>query len=145
MESMVVGYDDDPAARRALERAIEEARSRAAKVVVVVVAEMPLEPGPQNYGTLDDSPTVMLPTIPPPAEQALLDEARTHIDAAHVEGEYVWAPGDAAQTIVAVARERHASLVVLGHHHHSWLGRVFGSDVGGAVAHALETETLLVD
>src|SRR3954449_12330443 len=85
MESIVVGYDDDPAARRALERAIEEARSRAAKVVVVVVAEMPLEPGPQNYGTLDDSPTVMLPTIPPPAEQAILDEARTHIDAAHVE------------------------------------------------------------
>ena len=72
---------------------------------MVVVAEMPLQPGPQNYGTLDDSPTVMLPTVPPPAEQAILDAAREQIDAAHVEGEYIWAPGDPSQTIVAVARK----------------------------------------
>jgi len=145
METIVVGYDNEPPARRALEQAIEQAHSRAARLVVVVVAEMPLQPGPQNYGTLDDSPTVMLPPEPPPAEQAILDAARERIDAAHVEGEYIWAAGDPAQTIVAVAKERRASLVVLGHHHHSWLGRVFGGDTADAVTHALETETLVVD
>jgi nucleotide-binding universal stress UspA family protein len=145
METIVVGYDDEPPARRALGQAIERAHASGGKVVVVVVAEMPLQPGLQNYGTLDDSPPPPFPVEPPPAEQAMLDAAREQIEAAHVEAEYVWVPGDPAQTIIAVAKEKHASLVVLGHHHHSWLGRVFGGDTADAVSHALDTETLVVD
>ena len=44
-----------PSARSA--RAIEEARDSGRQLVVVAVLEMPLNPeGPQNFGTLDDSP-----------------------------------------------------------------------------------------
>jgi hypothetical protein len=55
--TILVGYDGAPPARAALIRAIEEARESHANLVVVAVAEMPLNPeGPQNFGTLDDSP-----------------------------------------------------------------------------------------
>ena len=55
--TIVVGYDGEDAATRALDRAIEEARAGGDELVVVSVAEMPFNPeGPQNFGTLDDTP-----------------------------------------------------------------------------------------
>ena len=57
--TIVVGYDGEDAADRALDRAIEQARDHHAKLLVVSVAEMPLNPeGPQKFGTLDDSPAL---------------------------------------------------------------------------------------
>ena len=55
------------------------------------------------------------------------------IEAAGLDAEYVWAAGSAATTIVDAARDNGADLIVLGEHHHSFLGRVFGSDVGAEV------------
>jgi nucleotide-binding universal stress UspA family protein len=146
MTTIVVGYDGAPPAERALQRAIAEAKGRNASLIVVAVAEMPLDPeGPQNFGSLGDSPAVMLPTVPPPEDQRLLDAARSRVEAEGVEGEYVWAVGSPATRIVGIAREREASLVVLGSHHHSWLGRVFGTDVSAAVEREWGAETLVVE
>ena len=70
----------------------------------------------------------------PPADiQRLLAGARTVIESAGLDAEYVWAAGSAASTIVDAARDNGADLIVLGEHHHSFLGRVFGSDVGAEV------------
>ena len=55
------------------------------------------------------------------------------IEAAGLDAEYVWAAGSAASTIVDAARDSGADLIVLGEHHHSFLGRVFGSDVAAEV------------
>jgi nucleotide-binding universal stress UspA family protein len=53
--TIVVGYDGAPPASRALALAIEEAQKLRAQLLVVAVAEMPLNPeGPQSFGTLDD-------------------------------------------------------------------------------------------
>ena len=134
MKAVLVGYDDSEAAGHALERAIAEAQASGAKLVVVAVEELPLDPtGLQNYGSLDYSPPDATALGPPTDIQDLLARARTVIEAAGVDAEYVWAAGSAATTIVDAARDSGAELIVLGEHHHSFLGRVFGSDVAAEV------------
>jgi nucleotide-binding universal stress UspA family protein len=132
--AVVVGYDDSPAAGRALDRAIVEAREADAKLVVVAVEELPLDPtGLQNFGSLDYSPPDATALGPPSEIQDVLGRARTVIESAGFDAEYVWAAGSAASTIVDAARDNRAELIVLGEHHHSFLGRVFGNDVGAEV------------
>ncbi len=54
-DTIIVGYDDKEPAKRALDRAIEEAKKRNGRLVVIAVAELPLNPAdPRNFGTLDD-------------------------------------------------------------------------------------------
>jgi len=53
VRTILVGFDDSDAARRALDRAVEEARGSDARVVVLSVAEMSLDPQVTRfYGTL---------------------------------------------------------------------------------------------
>ena len=134
MKAVLVGYDDSAAAGRALDRAIEEARENGAGLVVVAVEELPLDPtGMQNFGSLDYSPPDATALGPPADIQDLLARARTVIEAAGLDAEYVWAAGSAATTIVDAARDSGADLIVLGEHHHSFLGRMFGGDVAAEV------------
>jgi nucleotide-binding universal stress UspA family protein len=143
---IIVGYDDQPAAQRALERALATAKSSDAAIVVVAVEEMPLDPeGPQNFGTLDDSPATMIPLVVPPELDRLLQHAKTQVEAAGVEGDYVWAAGNPAITIADVAEDRNASLVVLGAHHHGFMARLLGADVAGEVKRRLTAEIVVVD
>ena len=54
-DTIIVGYDDKEPAKRALDRAIDEAKKRSGRLVVIAVAELPLNPAdPRNFGTLDD-------------------------------------------------------------------------------------------
>lgn len=132
--TIVVGYDGAAPASRALDRAIDEARTERAQLLVVAVAEMPLNPeGPQNFGTLDDTPARMIPLVEPAELEPVLAEAKDRVDAAGLTGEYLWAAGEPASAIVGAARERGAELIVIGSHHHSLLARVFGPDVGTEV------------
>jgi nucleotide-binding universal stress UspA family protein len=132
--TIVVGYDGAAPASRALDRAIDEARTVRAQLLVVAVAEMPLNPeGPQNFGTLDDTPARMIPLVEPAELEPVLAEAKDRVDAAGLTGEYLWAAGEPASAVVGAARERGAELIVIGSHHHSLLARVFGPDVGTEV------------
>ena len=71
------GTTEPQRSSKALDRAIDEAREDGAKLVVVAVAEMPLNPeGPQNFGTLDDSPARMIPLVEPPELEPVLAEAK---------------------------------------------------------------------
>jgi nucleotide-binding universal stress UspA family protein len=145
--SIVVGYDDSEAARRALERAIEEARSSKGRLVVVSVLELPLNPeGPQNFGTLDDSPARMIPLVEPPELEPALSHARQRVEAAGVKADFVWAAGEPADAIVTAAKDHRAQLIVLGAHHHGFFGRIFGSDVAEGVRRDIDgCEVLVVD
>jgi nucleotide-binding universal stress UspA family protein len=145
VSSILVGYDAEPAAGRALDRAIEEAQRSGAKLVVLAVAEIASVGGSTDVGTLYEVPALAFPPIPPPGHQQLLDDARKRVEAAGIDAEYVSAVGDPATAIVETARDRDASLVVLGHVHHSRLGRAFGADVAFTVRQLLDTETVLVD
>lgn len=134
ISTIVVGYDGAEPAQTALDRAIEEARKERAQLLVVAVAEMPLNPeGPQNFGTLDDSPARMIPLVEPAELEPILAQARERVDAAGLTGEYMWAAGEPANEIVSVARDRGAELIVIGSHHHSLLARVLGPDVATQV------------
>jgi nucleotide-binding universal stress UspA family protein len=142
---IVVGYDGAEIAQRALARAIEEARARSAKLVVVAVAEMPLDPeGLQNYGTLDDSPVQMMPLVEPPTLEPILADARARIEAAGLDADYVWAAGEPAGEILGIAKEQRASLIVIGEHHHGFFGRLLGADVSGEVQRAAGCDVIAV-
>src|SRR5574338_789708 len=104
MRTIIVGYDGEQSAERALDRAIEDARDSKGRLVVVAVSEMLLDPeGPQNFGTLDDSPARMIPLVEPPELEPVFVEARQRIEAAGVKADYVWGVGAPATTIVNAA------------------------------------------
>ena len=56
----------------------------------------------------------------------------------------VWGVGDPAQVIVDTAREHGASRIIVGAHHHGFLGRLFGEDVDAEVQRAADCEVVLV-
>jgi nucleotide-binding universal stress UspA family protein len=144
--TIVVGYDDKEPARRALERAIEEAKRSGDELVVVSVLELPFNPeGPQNFGTLDDSPPPMIPPVVPPELESVQAHAEELVASAGVRAELVWAVGEPAKEIVEAARDRNASLVVVGSHHHSLLGRLFGNDVAAEVERKLGSRVVSVE
>ena len=146
MKTILVGYDDKEPAKRALSHAIEEAKRTGARLVVLVVAETPLPPtGLQNFGTLDDSPPVLEPLEPTSEVEAALERARDTVEAAGLEADLAWSVGDPSAEIVATARDQHADQVVLGEHHHSALGRFFGSDVAGDVEKELGSELVVLE
>jgi nucleotide-binding universal stress UspA family protein len=146
ISTIVVGYDAAAPASRALDRAIEEARSVRAQLLVVAVEEMPLNPeGPQNFGTLDDTPARMIPLVEPAELEPVLEEAKERVEAAGLTGEYVWAAGEPATAIVDAARERGAELIVVGSHHHGLLARVLGPDVATEVKRDAGCDVLVAD
>jgi nucleotide-binding universal stress UspA family protein len=145
-ETIVVGYDGGEPAKRALERAIQEAKTADGHLVIVAVEAMPLDPyDPPTFGTLDDGPPKLPPFVVPPTLQPVIDEATSRADAAGVPSEVVWAVGDPARTIVDAARDKGASKIVVGSHHHSLLQRLLGQDVTAAVQHEAKCDVIVVE
>ena len=144
--SIVVGYDGSEASVRALERAADEARGHHARLVVLAVLEMPLDPrDPHQFGTAGDGTPITGGFTPPPAITEALEDARRRLEHAGVAADYVWAPGEPARLIIDVAKERRAKAIVVGHHHHGMLGRLFGSDVAADVQRDAACEVIVVD
>jgi nucleotide-binding universal stress UspA family protein len=128
---ILVGYDGSDGGRRALDRAIAEARKSHARITVLSVVNMPLDLDvPRNFGTLDDiGPHEGDPLSPPPDVVGHLTEARDHLAAAGVTADLTWAAGEPGHAIVDTARRIRADVIVLGEHHHGFLGSLFGADV----------------
>ncbi len=135
MSRILVGYDGSDGARRALDRAVAEARDTHGRITVVSVANMPLDlDAPRNFGTLDDlSPDEGRAFSAPPEVVSHLEEARELLGAAGVDPELTWAAGDPGHEIVETAKRIGAKTIVLGEHHHGFLAKVFGGDVGAGV------------
>jgi nucleotide-binding universal stress UspA family protein len=144
-DTIIVGYDDKEPARRALDRAIDEAKSRNARLVVIAVAEMPLNPAdPRNFGTLDDGSAELGIAESPELEQALTD-ARAAVEPTGIEAEYVWAAGDPGRQIVDLAMDRDASLIVIGGHHEGFFGRTFGMSIQDDVKKHADCDVIVVE
>ena len=144
-DTIIVGYDDKEPARRALDRAIDEAKSRNGRLVVIAVAEMPLDPAdPRNFGTLDDGSAELGIAESPELEQALTD-ARAAVEPTGIEAEYVWAAGDAGRQIVDLAKDRGASLIVIGGHHEGFFSRTFGFSVQDEVRKHADCDVIVVE
>ena len=141
--TILIGFDDSDVAERALDRAIEEARATGDALVVLAVLDMPFDPeGPQSFGSLTEE-AQMMPLVEPRELEPVLAKAR-----ARLEADYVWAAGNVSEKIASAARDRDARLVVLGAHHHGFLGRLLGNDVAGEVEHELgelDLDVVVVD
>ena len=145
-KTIVVGYDDGEPAKRALERAIEEAKAAHGNLLIVAVDAMPLDPyQPPTFGTLDDSPPTVAPFVEPPDLKQLTDEAIGRAEAEGVPADFLWAVGDPARTIVDAARDKGASKIVVGTSHHNLLERLFGEDVAAAVKKEADCDVILVE
>jgi nucleotide-binding universal stress UspA family protein len=142
---ILVGFDDSDAARRALDRGIAEARERNARLVVLSVFEMPLDPQVDRFfGTLDDiADWEGKPIAPPPELVGLLGDARDQVEAAGLHADFMWAAGEPGRAIVDAARDAKAEAVVLGEHHHGFLAGLFGADVAAEVRKELDAAVIL--
>jgi nucleotide-binding universal stress UspA family protein len=146
VRTIVVGFDGDEPATRALDRAVEEAQRSGGRLVVVAVSEMPLNPaGLQHFGTLDDSPAPGIPLVAPAELEPVFAAARERIEAAGLDADYAWAAGEPGGAIVAEARDRSADVVVLGSHHHRLLTRLLGTDVAAEVKRSAGCDVIVVE
>ena len=145
VSGVLVGFDDSAAARRALERGIGEAQARKARLVVLSVFEVPLDPQVDRFfGTLDDvADWEGQPIAPPPELVGLLAEARDEVEAAGLQAQFMWAAGEPGNAIIEAARDAKVDTVVLGEHHHGFLAGLFGSDVAAAVERELGSAVIV--
>jgi nucleotide-binding universal stress UspA family protein len=145
MRRILVGYDGSDGSRRALDRAVAEAREARARLTVLSVVNLPLDPeAPRNFGTLDDiSPGEGGPLSPPPDVVAHLSEARDRLASDGLDADLVWAAGESGRTIVDTAKRIRADVIVLGEHHHGFLSGLFGGDVDAAVQREAGCEVIL--
>jgi nucleotide-binding universal stress UspA family protein len=143
-ETIIVGYEDKEPARRALDRALDEAKSRRATLVVVSVMDLPLDPtAPRNYGTLDDGPFARALDQPPELAGALA-EARARVEEHGIQADYLWAAGEPAHVIVDLARDRGASLIVVGAHHDGFFSHLLTPGVDEQVQRDAGCDVLVV-
>ena len=142
---ILVGYDESSGGRRALDRAIAEARESRGRITVLSVEELPLDPDvPRNFGTLDDiSDREGAPLSPPPDVVAHLTEARNLLAEAGLEADLAWAAGEPGREIVDTARRIGADVIVVGEHHHGFLAGLFGADVGAEVQREAGCDVIL--
>ena len=114
---------------------------------MLAVLELPLDPrDPHQFGTAGDRTPETGPFPEPPAITAVHGgRPRRGWTGAGVMADYVWAPGEPARLIVNVAESRGATTIVVGHHHHSMLGRLFGTDVAADVQRNASIEVIVVN
>ena len=145
MRRILVGFDGSDSGLRALDRAVAESRDSRAHITVLSVANVPLDPTvPRNFGTLDDiSAHEGAALAAPPDVVAHLTEAGDRLAAHGIDADLTWAAGDPAHAIVETARRTRAHVIVLGEHHHGFLGSLFGADVDGGVQREAGCEVIL--
>jgi nucleotide-binding universal stress UspA family protein len=160
MQTIIVGYDGSEAAERALARAAELAEALAARLVVVSVSGLEGLPAPGVEGIAPplpmSGPLSIGGTIPVPeaaAEstsdleeraQRRLQRARAALSGRQLEADYVARVGEPAETLLEVAEERDADLLVVGSREHGFVERLLARPVEEAVARRAERDVLLV-
>ena len=136
LKTIVVGFDDTEPARRALERAADLAQAFGAKLVVTSVAPLFVGVG-RTAGPLD-------PADSPKEHREQLKDARELLESRSIEGDYVTAVGEPADTIVELAEDRDADLIVVGTREPGILERILGQSVSERVAHETHRDVLIV-
>jgi nucleotide-binding universal stress UspA family protein len=159
VDTILVGYDGSEASERALSRAAELAEALAARLVVVSVFGLGGLPAPEFEaipplplgGPLSVGGTIPVPEADPESQAEFeelarreLDRARTELSGRSLDVDYVAKVGSPADTLLEVAEERDANLIVVGTREHGLLERLLSPPVEDSVAKHAERDVLLV-
>ena len=136
MKTIVLGYDASPAAERALERTAQLAAAFESPVVVASVAPV-YEFAVRGVGTHYE------PADPPALHTEMAKDAVAKLTEHGVDAKPVTGLGHTAETLVELADEQEADLIVVGMSSRDVLTRVFGG-VSDDVAHEAHCDVLLV-
>lgn len=136
MKSIVLGYDDTDTAKRALDRTAELAKAFGARVTVVSVAPV-LVGAAHGIGPID-------PVEPPELHREQLNIAKAELGRRGIEATSQLAVGDPADTILDVAENANADLIVVGSGHASFISELFGTSVSGSVQRRAHCDVLVV-
>jgi nucleotide-binding universal stress UspA family protein len=135
MKTIVVGYDNTEGSKRALERAADIAEKFGSQLVVTSVSPV-MQPAHGSAG-ID-------PTDPPAEHDAELQEAHAYLSGRNLTAELQPAVGHPADTIVEVAEQSGATLIVVGTREPNFLERVLGSSVSQSVSKHAHCDVLIV-
>jgi nucleotide-binding universal stress UspA family protein len=136
MNKIVLGYDDTEESKRALERGAQLAKAFGSELLVTSVTPILTSIG-RSGGPFDS-------TDPPSKHAEELAHARAYLEGQGLSAEYAPAVGHPAETIVQLAQERHADLIVVGTREPNVLSRLFGQSVSESVAHRAHCDVLIV-
>jgi nucleotide-binding universal stress UspA family protein len=136
MKTIVVGYDETDPSNQALERASELAQAFESRLIVTSVAPI-LVGGPRSAGPYD-------PVDSPERHREELAHAREFMSNLGIDAEYVPAVGEPADTIVEVAEEHGADLIVVGTREPGVIERLLGQSVSQSVARQAHCDVLIV-
>lgn len=136
MKHIVVGYDGSEAAGRALDRAAELARAFDAQVTVANVAPL--------YVGVGHGMVPVEPLETPDRQHEELRHATARLAELGIAAETVDAVGEPARTIVGVADDRGADLIVVGTRDLGALERLLGGSVSDGVVHKAHCDVLVV-
>ena len=135
-KTILVGADSSETAARAVSTAVELAKALGSTLHVVTAYR------PQSV-RVDKLPDEYMDKVTDPAD-LLLEKLREGIAKEGVEARYHPAAGDAADSIVRVADQVGADLIVVGNKGMRGVRRVLGS-VPNSVAHQANCSVLIVD
>jgi nucleotide-binding universal stress UspA family protein len=136
IKTIVVGYDDSEASRRALERAAMLAKAFESKLVVTTVA--PVAPSAVARSIGGD------PVETAGDHLAELAAAKHYLEGSGLTADYIEAFGHPGESILAAAQERSADMIVVGSRELSLLQRLFGTSVSATVSHGAHCDVLIV-
>jgi nucleotide-binding universal stress UspA family protein len=136
MNTIVVGYDDTEPSKRALERAADIAEKFGSRLLVTSVAPVMT---PAGHGTAGIDPTDT-----PSEHHVDLQHAHSYLTGRNLSAELQPAIGEPAETIVEVAEQNGADLIVLGTREPGILERLLGTSVSQAVSRHAHCDVLIV-
>jgi nucleotide-binding universal stress UspA family protein len=136
IKTIVVAVDESAPAQRALERAAALAKALDSSLVVTTVVPVATPAAPRSIGTD--------PVEGEAEHRAELAAAHRYLDGQSLSADYVEAVGHEGESILAVARERSADLIVIGASEPSLMVRLLGSAVSDTVAHRAPCDVLIV-
>ena len=137
MRTILAAYDDTEPSKRALDRAASLAKAYDAKLIVTSVAPVLQSAGGRSAGPID-------PVDSPERHIEELAHARAHLEEQGVDAEYVPAVGDPANTIVLVADQHDADLIVVGTREPGLVDRVLHQSVSRSVSRHARRDVMIV-